>query len=279
MQGAKGDKGDKGDQGPAGPQGPIGDIDGAFDDTQVLTTKTWTSSKIKTELDSKATASSLSAVATGGKFADLTNTPTTVAGYGITDAMTTSHAANNVTVASIDTWNIAYAWGNHATQGYMKSPSPAVEGNLISYDGSNWVSKKLTLGATGGGVAVSNMQPYLTLNYCISTAGIYPSRSSDTPIVGEIDLFAFSFVPQGYVPCAGQLLNVAQYNMLFSLFGATYGGDGRTTFAVPDLRGRVVVSQRNSVDPLSGVGEKGGSESITISIQNLPSHTHDVIYK
>lgn len=95
----------------------------------------------------------------------------------------------------------------------------------------------------------------LALNYCIATVGTYPSRNltaplmagdpeaelSDSPFLGSVALFPGNFVPRGWVLCDGQLLSVSQNDALFSLIGTIYGGDGRTTFAVPDLRDRAIV--------------------------------------
>ena len=97
------------------------------------------------------------------------------------------------------------------------------------------------------------------------------------PFVGEIRMFAGNFAPQGWAFCDGQLLAVSQNDALFSLLGTIYGGDGRTTFALPDLRGRVPVhagqgpglSERR-------LGSKGGTESVTLTTNQLPSHTHPV---
>ena len=98
----------------------------------------------------------------------------------------------------------------------------------------------LTFGAN------SNMQPSLAVSYIISLYGVYPSPSSSKgsdPYVGEICMFAGNFAPQGWAFCNGQLLPIAQNAALFSLIGTYYGGDGITTFALPDLRGRVPIHQ------------------------------------
>ena len=191
------------------------DPDVAFDDTQALTTKTWSSSKIQTELDSK-----------------------------------------------------------------IENTSETESGDLMTYDGTNWVSKKLVMGYTGGGQVIDNRQPSLVLNYCIATDGIYPMRSSVEPFVGEIELFGFSFVPRNYAACNGQLMNIYDYSALYSLLGNQFGGDGRTTFAVPDLRGRVAIGQGQGTGLSNySLGQKVGAETITITTNNLPSHTHVVSYE
>lgn len=95
------------------------------------------------------------------------------------------------------------------------------------------------------------------------------------PFVGEIRMFAGNFAPRGWAFCDGQLLAVSQNDALFSLFGSVYGGDGRTTFGLPDLRGRIPIhagqgpglSERR-------LGAKGGEENVTLTVNQLPSHTH-----
>jgi len=97
------------------------------------------------------------------------------------------------------------------------------------------------------------------------------------PFIGEIRLFPYDFAPRGWAFCHGQLLSIVQNTSLFALLGTTYGGDGRITFALPDLRGRVAVSSGQgpglSAYELGGVG---GAESITLTEAELPTHTHQV---
>ena len=95
------------------------------------------------------------------------------------------------------------------------------------------------------------------------------------PFVGEIRMFAGNFAPRGYAMCDGQLLAVSQNDALFSLFGTIYGGDGRTTFGLPDLRGSIPihVGSGPGLSPRQ-IGSKGGSETETLSVANLPSHEH-----
>ena len=135
-------------------------------------------------------------------------------------------------------------------------------GDLISWDGVNWINKQRA--PIHFSHNVSHMQPALAVNYCISLFGIYPTQN-DQPFVGEIKIFGFNFDPLGWVYCNGQLLSIANNDVLFSLIGTTYGGDGQNTFAVPDLRGRLPI-QRGSGAGLTPriIGEKGGSESQVI---------------
>ena len=96
------------------------------------------------------------------------------------------------------------------------------------------------------------------------------------PFVGEIRMFAGNFNPRGWAFCDGQLLAVSQNDALFSLLGTIYGGDGRTTFGLPDMRGRLAM-HAGSGPGLSPrrLGAKFGSENETLTVNQLASHTHD----
>ena len=95
------------------------------------------------------------------------------------------------------------------------------------------------------------------------------------PFVGEVRMFAGNFAPRGWAFCDGQLLAVSQNDALFSLLGTIYGGDGRTTFGLPDMRGRVAI-HAGSGPGLSPrrLGAKAGSEKETLTVNQMPSHTH-----
>ena len=95
------------------------------------------------------------------------------------------------------------------------------------------------------------------------------------PFVAEIRVFAFNFAPTGWAFCNGQLLPISQNTALFSLLGTTYGGDGRSTFALPNLQGRVAIHQ-NQGPGLSErfLGESGGADSVTLLQSEIPSHNH-----
>ena len=97
------------------------------------------------------------------------------------------------------------------------------------------------------------------------------------PFLGQITMFAGNFAPRGWADCNGQLLDIASYSALFSILGTIYGGDGRTNFALPDLRSRVPI-HAGTPPGLSGyrLGQQGGSETNTLTVANLPSHTHSV---
>ena len=97
------------------------------------------------------------------------------------------------------------------------------------------------------------------------------------PFVGEIKIFAGNFAPRGYALCDCQILLVSQNSALFSLLGTTYGGDGRTTFGLPDLRGRVPIHQGQGPGlSIRRIGVKGGAETATPNVNNLPIHSHVV---
>ncbi|MGO1073263.1 phage tail protein [Lysobacter sp. CA199] len=98
------------------------------------------------------------------------------------------------------------------------------------------------------------------------------------PYVGEIRLFGFGRTPQGWIPCDGRLLAISQYDVLFTLIGTTYGGDGISTFAVPGLSGRVPIHQGQGPGLSSYVtGQASGSESVTLITQQMPAHGHTLL--
>lgn len=92
------------------------------------------------------------------------------------------------------------------------------------------------------------------------------------PYVGEIRMFAGNFAPNGWMFCEGQVLPISENETLFNLMGTTYGGDGQSTFALPDLRGRIPLHQGNG----RVLAETGGAEAVTLTSNHLPLHTHAV---
>jgi microcystin-dependent protein len=98
------------------------------------------------------------------------------------------------------------------------------------------------------------------------------------PFLGEIRIFGFNFAPRGWAFCQGQILSISENTALFALLGTTYGGNGQTTFALPDLRGRVA----NSFGQGPGLanydlGEVSGSENVTLNSSQMPQHSHGVV--
>jgi microcystin-dependent protein len=93
------------------------------------------------------------------------------------------------------------------------------------------------------------------------------------PYVGEIRMFAGNFAPAGWMFCEGQLLPISENETLFQLVGTTYGGDGESTFALPDLRGRLPLHQGSGFI----LAETGGAEEITLTVQQIPAHSHPLL--
>src|SRR5437868_1254576 len=93
------------------------------------------------------------------------------------------------------------------------------------------------------------------------------------PYVGEIRMFAGNYEPAGWAICDGRLLPISENDVLFTLLGTTYGGDGQNTFALPDLRSRIPIHTGNGVT----LADTGGTESVTLTVTQIPAHTHAVI--
>jgi len=210
-------------------------------------------------------------------FNNLTNKPATVADYGITDAMTTTHIANSITSINIANWTTAFSWGNHAGLyrpiGYVPAWSDitgkpnfatvATSGNysdLSNKPTTDGSETKVTAGTntsiTGTGTSGSpyvinstgSSTPSLQMRYCIALSGVFPSQSSGgsaspNTYIGEIKLFPYGFVPDGWALCDGSVLSIAQNTALFSLIGTMYGGNGSTNFALPNITNKVVIGQ------------------------------------
>ncbi len=101
------------------------------------------------------------------------------------------------------------------------------------------------------------------------------TQAQTDPFIGQVITVGFNFCPRGWAPANGQLLPIAQNTALFSLYGTMYGGDGRTTFALPDLRGRAVVNAGQGPGMMNyRVGQRGGLETVTLTTQQIPAHNH-----
>jgi microcystin-dependent protein len=98
------------------------------------------------------------------------------------------------------------------------------------------------------------------------------------PYVGEIRMFGGNFAPAGWMFCQGQLLPISEFETLFNLIGTTYGGDGQTTFGLPDLRGRVPIHQGTGPGlPTYTLAQNGGTPTVTLTTQQIPAHPHAYI--
>jgi microcystin-dependent protein len=97
------------------------------------------------------------------------------------------------------------------------------------------------------------------------------------PFIGQVMMFGGNFAPRGWAFCEGQLLAISSHSALFSILGTIYGGDGRSTFALPDLRGRTAIQQGHGPGlSTRQLGQRGGSETNTHTTQNMPSHNHGI---
>ena len=98
-----------------------------------------------------------------------------------------------------------------------------------------------------------------------------------TPFIGQIIIFAGNFAPSGWAMCNGQLIPISQNTALFSILGTTYGGDGETTFALPDMRGRACVHMGQGVSSTYVLGQSGGAESISLTAGTTPADRKSVV--
>ncbi|MDG5750518.1 tail fiber protein [Qipengyuania sp. XHP0211] len=153
-------------------------------------------------------------------------------------------------------------------------------GDLVGSDSIRLDDINLPTYVGGNGASADNMQPGVVMQVLICMTGIFPSRNmedigkadgleGDVPFLGQMIYYAGTDIPDGWVAASGQLLSIAQNQALFSLLGTTYGGDGRTTFALPDLRGRTMTG----VEYYPGV--RAGNEDLNLSPSNIPGRTQD----
>ena len=108
-----------------------------------------------------------------------------------------------------------------------------------------------------------------------AVAGALPAQAGIDPFIGELMLFGGDYCPSNWLPAQGQELPISSYQLLYTLIGTTYGGDGTINFALPDLRGRAPIGagQGPGLNSMA-VGQRGGSETATLNAQNLPMHSH-----
>lgn len=109
-------------------------------------------------------------------------------------------------------------------------------------------------------------------------SNFYQGAPVSDPFLAQITMFGGNFAPRSWSFCDGQLLAISQYNALFSLLGTTYGGDGRTTFGLPDLRGRAPVGPRSGPGLSTyTLGQRGGYETVALNQNEMPQHTHAAV--
>ncbi len=137
----------------------------------------------------------------------------------------------------------------------------------------NLVQSQLPSRMGGMSQPTNNLEPTLSTNFYINANGIFPSGQVTADTIGVINQFAGNFGPNDAIKCDGRLLAIADYTALFSVIGTTYGGDGQTTFAVPDLRGRVIVGTGQAAGSTHNyiLGEKGGGETFSLGTTNVPA--------
>jgi microcystin-dependent protein len=131
------------------------------------------------------------------------------------------------------------------------------------------------LANAGGSLPHEQWPPYVKMNYCIATEGVFPSNGGsgsmpDDSMIGDIKIFAGNFQPNGAPFCDGRLLQIMSNQALFSLLGTTYGGDGRNTFGLPDLRGRAPIHLGSGYTQ----GQMAGEIATTLLASQMPAHTH-----
>ncbi len=120
------------------------------------------------------------------------------------------------------------------------------------------------------------MKRFLIGTSCLAMTAMATPAGAQDQYLGEVLMVGFTFCPRNTASAEGQLLSIASNTALFSLLGTTYGGDGRTTFALPDLRGRSPVGQGSGPGLTPVVqGERSGTETVTLTINQMPSHNHD----
>lgn len=125
----------------------------------------------------------------------------------------------------------------------------------------------------------ANFTRSLTILLCLAVLTLLaaPKRASaqSEPILGQLMVFGGNFCPRGWTDTDGQLLAIAQYTALFSILGTTYGGDGRTTFGLPDLRGRSILGEGSGPGLATvSLGEKSGAQTKTLNVTEMPAHSH-----
>lgn len=167
--------------------------------------------------------------------------------------------------------NCATAASANAPSGNVWSDNSALQSAPYSTGGSNALMAANSIGPSGQGAPHENMMPFQAINYIISLE----QNFDDTPYICEVRPFAFGRMPKGWGPCAGALLAIQSNTALFALIGTIYGGNGVSTFGLPNLVGQAPVGAGAGpgLTPRA-LGETGGTESVTLTLSQLAQHTH-----
>lgn len=155
-------------------------------------------------------------------------------------------------------------------------PAEVVGENLYGAVVGNETFGSAAVQSRGADESHNNMQPFLTLNFCVSEKGDLSSGTANDYYLGEIRMLSSFDIPSRWLLCDGRELGVAQHRKLFELIGTTYGGDGVQTFRLPDLRSRVPIhyGKDNTFDLTYTLGQVGGSEKTILSLSQIPDHGH-----
>lgn len=199
-------------------------------------------------------------------------------GPGIPHASSGGAAAHTLTVAEVPVHTHQIRGSSSAADDAEPGGAAFATTDRPHYGPANQVvlAEGVIAPDAGGDQPHDNMPPHLVLTYAICVQGVYPSGAPEyPPILGEVRMFAGGFAPEGWAVCDGQVLPIMQNQALFSLLGTTYGGDGASVFALPDLRGAspVHAGQHPGGDTYVP-GQRGGAATVTLTQAQIPQHSH-----
>lgn len=125
---------------------------------------------------------------------------------------------------------------------------------------------------------LKRMVLYIVLGLIPFTALSGKALAGSEPYIGDVIWVPFDYAPEGWLPCNGQVLQISQYQILYAVIGIQFGGDGTTTFKLPDMRGRTIIhASQQSGGQSYAVGNSGGSEMVTLNANQMPSHAHNLV--